>query len=157
MSSDRITKLISSLESLSTLSNKDNDDKVIIELSIEAKNYLLSHPWCSSIEEEWLGLSWGYILCVFLFRIKSNYPDLDEYLWMVVGDIPPAYIDLGSAASAEEAIKCYIDIMNDWVFAVENNKPVEDYYPVEVPSTSEYASMLKSRLNLIENELSGSL
>ncbi len=151
---DKITELTSTLDNFNTLSDTEESDKEIIDLSKEATSYLLSYEWCSEVVDGWLAISWGYILGVFLYKIKSKYPEVDEYVWMVVGDIPPAYIDIESANNPEEALRSYVGIMGDWVAAVESNKSVEECYPIEVPATIENALMLKSRLNLILEELS---
>jgi hypothetical protein len=151
-----IKELINDLEDLNYLSATNESDKVILELSKRATAYLLSHPWCVDIVNGWLAISWNEeILGVFLYEIKSNIENFDQYIWMIVGDLPSVYIDIESATNPKDALSCYIDIMNDWVEAVNNNEHVEDCYPVEVPPTKENASMLKHRLNMLENYLNG--
>lgn len=152
----KIKSLTSTLDSLSVLTETNEDDLVVLEHSQEATSYLLSHDWCSDISEGWLAISWGDILSLFLYRISSDYPEVDEFVWMVVGDIPPAYIDIESANQPDDVLRCYVDIMEDWVTAIELNNSVEECYPVEVPATKENASMLKSRLSLILEELNSS-
>ena len=141
------------LEAVDSPPSRTQKDRETINLKDEALNYLCSHEWCEEIEKGWLAESWGYILGVFLFKIKSNIPEVDDYVWVIVGDIPPAYIDIESASNSKEVIMCYIDIMSDWVNHVKEGKPVDECYPVEVPETKEYALMLESRLSLISEEL----
>ena len=45
-----------------------------------AGGYLLSFQWCERIEEAYFGLGVGGIVAVFLFRIRSTKPDVDEWL-----------------------------------------------------------------------------
>jgi len=73
---------------------------------------------------------------------------------IIVGDIPPAYIDIESATSPNEVVASYIEIMCDWVACVERGESTDDCYPVEVPPTEKYAKMLKKRLELLSEELS---
>ncbi len=148
-----IEELTKILENVNTLSKEDEKDTEICQLLVESENYLLSHPWCERIEGGWLAISWGNILCVFLHKIISKNQEVDDYVWMVVGDIPPAYIDIESAKDPLEVLECYVGIMSDWVECVELGNSIEDCYPIEVPETKEYASMLKARLKFISEEL----
>jgi len=72
---------------------------------------------------------------------------------MVMGDVPPAYIDILSATNIKEVIESYISIMDDWIYNVMEGNSLEESYPVDVPPTKEYAIMLINRLNIIENEI----
>jgi len=145
------------LEEIGDLPSITEDDNETLKLSEEAANYLLSHKWCDEIEKGWLAVSWGYILGVFLFKIDSSVPEVDDYVWMVVGDLPPAYIDIESAVNPNEAIESYIEIMNDWVECVENGNSLDQCYPVEAPGTLENAKMLKTRLRIITDQLNQDL
>ena len=149
----KITELTLSLDHLNTLDASDDDDIVIIDFSREAKKYLLSHLWCSEVTDGWLAIYWEGILGVFLFKISSDYEEVDDYVWMVVGDLPSAYVDIESANSPNEVLKAYVGIMSDWVNGVLNNTSLEDCYPVEVPPTKEYAEMLNSRLDFLLKEI----
>lgn len=151
--SKNIENLSKSLANIKFLPKNTEEEVETINLSKEAESFLLSHGWCDSIIEGWLAESWGYILCVFLFKIESENTEVDDYVWIVVGDIPSAYIDIESAEDSDDVLQCYVDIMSDWVECIETNKSVEDCYPIEVPPTLEYASMLKSRLKIISEEL----
>ena len=150
---DKIKAYTLHLDNLDSLSPSNDEDREIIEQSKKATNYLLSHPWCVGIKNGWLGISWDYMVCVFLYEIDSDNPEVDQFIWMIVGDLPSAYIDIESASNSEEALRCYVDIMGEWVNAIENGASTEACYPLEVPATSEYAQMLKGRLELIEEEL----
>jgi hypothetical protein len=96
---------------------------------------------------------WGYILAVFYFEIEPNFENVDTAVWIVVGDLPTAYIDTESAKNKYEAIKCYVGIMEDWVKYVKEGKPLKNVYPVNVTPTIENAVMLETRLKLIKEEL----
>ena len=153
MSRFEIENLIEELEPISDLSKDTEDDIDTILLAKKAENYLLSHPWCNSIENGWLAVSWGYIMCVFLFKITSDEEEVDDYVWMVVGDLPYVYVDIESATEPKEVLECYVDILSDWVDAVESDDSVAHCYPVEVPPDKEYARMLKSKLGFISKEI----
>lgn len=90
------------------------------------------------------------MLGVFLFEIEPSRSGVDKYVWIVVGDIPPAYVDVESGENPREVLESYVAIMRDWVDTVFQGESVEDCYPVEVPATKEYAEMLENRLDLLD-------
>lgn len=138
----------STFDNIDGLSKEDNSH--LYDLSIEAKNYLLRHQWCKSILSGWLAVYWEGIISVFLFEIEPAGNGVDQFVWIVVGDIPPAYIDVESGTNPRSAMESYVIIMRNWVEAVLNGEPIEDCYPVEVPATKEYAEMLQSRLDILD-------
>ena len=149
-----IEELLKELENIKAIPKESKEDVETNKLAENGSEYLMSHNWCDSIEDGWLAVSWGYILCVFLFKIKSSVPEVDDYIWIVNGDIPTAYIDIESAKNPQEVLESYIFLMNDWIEEVELGNSTEDCYPIEVPPTKEFATNLKSRINFIEKEIS---
>lgn len=133
------------------------EDKNLYGLSVKAKNYLLRHQWCKSILSGWLAVYWEGVLGVFLFEIEPSGSGVDEYVWIVVGDIPPAYVDVESGENSREVLEGYVAIMRDWADTVLKGESVEDCYPVEVPATKEYADMLQNRLDLLDTFISEEL
>lgn len=144
----------STFEDILGLSEKDRN---VYGLSVEAKNYLLRHQWCKSILSGWLAVYWEGVLGVFLFEIEPSGSGVDEYVWIVVGDIPPAYVDVESGENSREVLESYVAIMRDWADTVLKGESVEDCYPVEVPATKEYADMLQNRLDLLDTFISEEL
>lgn len=124
------------------IKNVQSSDLEFIELSNEATSYLLSHKWCKNIEKQWLAANWENLLVIFFFKIIPNSNTADDYVWIVVGDLPPAYIDIESAKNVKEVVHTYIEIMNDWVQCVFKGGKIEDFYPINVPPTREFAEML---------------
>jgi hypothetical protein len=125
----------------------------IMELAKEATSFLTSHTWCKRILNGFFDRGWGYILGVFYFEIEPGSENADNFVWVIVGDIPPAYVDIESAANGLEAIKCYVDIMGDWVNNVKQGGAGENCYPVTVSPTLEHATMLENRLRLIKEQI----
>lgn len=152
-SSGRILAIAKNYISLEKARQKYNTDKRVLELIDKASSFLLSHSWCTAIVNGWLGREWGHILGIFLFEITPVDSEVDDVVWVVVGDVPPAYIDIESAVNIEQVVAAYIDIMMDWVECVEAGSSVEEVYPVAVPPTLEYANMLRTRLELISNRI----
>jgi len=76
-----------------------------------------------------------------------------KFVWVVVGNIPSAYIDIQSAPNAYKAVESYIFIMEDWIEHVKNKKSIAECYPVNVEPTPEYAEMLSTRIQIIKDDL----
>jgi hypothetical protein len=119
----------------------------------EATDYLDSFKWCRQIVESYVGIAVPGVVAVFLSRIIPNQPDVDEWLWLIVGDLPPAYITTEDAPNPATALDAYIGAMEKWVDAARSGKPVDGLIPVNVPPTKEYADMLAKRLRLLDAEI----
>jgi len=148
-----IIEFSKTLSNINQLKTRSRVDKEIKSLSDEAYSYLKRQTWCKKVEDGWLAEGWGYILSVFLFRIEPSSEAVDDYVWIVVGDIPPAYIDIESAQTVDDVLKSYVLIMRDWTHAVLNNLPLNESFPVSVEPSEKFANMLNSRLDLIESEI----
>ena len=128
-----------------------DDDKQWAEAYLsEAKQYLLSFTWCKMIEESYLGALEPSCFAVFLFKIRPSTKEIDKWLWVVVGDIPPAYLVCDLAPNPISALNSYIFEMRRWVYAVENGLSTEELIPVTGPEMIETAKALASRLDLIQ-------
>jgi hypothetical protein len=119
----------------------------------EARGFVASFAWCQKIAECYFGFGVGGIVAIFLFRIEPRGENVDEWLWTVVGDLPPAYLVTDIAPDAANALRVYIREMQRWVGAVKNGEPVEDLIPVNVPATLINAENLERRLRFLEQEL----
>lgn len=140
--------------------NRINDSKnniehinEVIDLSLEAKKYLDSFEWCTMIVNGWLAKDYGYMLCIFYFEIvPTPGTGADKYVWIIVGDLPPCYIDIESAQNKLEALETYIFLMDEWSHNVLNDKSVDDCFPINVEPTKKYAEMLLSRTEIIKSD-----
>lgn len=130
----------------------EKDTSLLQEMAREAKAYLLSFSWCKAIRKEWFGWGVGGIAAVFLFDFDPAAPDVDEMLWVVVGDLPPAYLVIDESPAPLDAIKTYIDLMQEWVDAVRAGKSIEDCIPVNNTPNRESADALETRLNFLRRE-----
>ena len=136
-----------------TLKAKERD--CFVELLGEARAELNFYDWCKGIVESYIGIYLEGIIGVFLFKIQPSTTDVDEWIWVIVGDVPPLYITSESSPNAACALDSYIGAMEEWVEAVEKGLPVDELVPVEVPATKENAHQLKIRLTMLdENVLS---
>lgn len=133
-------------------SDLEYKDEVIASLN-EAENYLVGFDWCVKIIDGWIAASFGYILNIFLFRVQIyGKPSKNNFFWIIVGDIPPAYFDVASTPTKYDALKAYINVMQDWVDNVNGGNSLELCYPVNVPPEKKYADMLDIRLQLLRED-----
>jgi hypothetical protein len=119
------------------------------ELARQARELISSFEWCAGVQEVYSGIVVAGVIGVFLVRILPARPDIDEWLWVIVGDVPPAYLVTDEASSPGEALVVYVDLMRQWVAAVNVGQPVTDLVPVNAAPMKEFAAMLDSRLRFL--------
>jgi hypothetical protein len=129
------------------------DRDVAREVYRRARRFVEAFAWCGGIEQAYVGILQPPVVSVFLFKIRPAKPDVDEWLWVVVGDLPSAYLVCDDSPNPATALAGYVDEMSRWVEAVENGKSVADLIPTRVDATPKYAQMLKSRLGVLKRYL----
>lgn len=82
---------------------------------------------------------------------------MDSWVWVIVGDVPPAYITCEDAKNPYEALDAYMGAMEEWVRAAQTGESVADLIPVNVPATPANAAMLDRRPKLIDEQILPSL
>src|SRR5436190_382914 len=93
----------------------DSETFALCAMFDEASQFLLSFNWCGEIKESYFGMGVGGVLAVFLFRIVPKKTGVDEWLWVVTGDIPPAYLVTDEAPNPACALAGYVREMTRWV------------------------------------------
>jgi len=96
------------------------DTEFLRKMAEQARQFLCTQRWCGEILQGWFGFGVGALLGVFLFRIRPTEPGVDDLLWVVVGDVPPAYLVTDDAGTPREALRAYVDEMSRWVDAVRS-------------------------------------
>jgi hypothetical protein len=122
------------------------------ELADEAKAFIESHDWCQKVTAVHLAWAVAGVIAVFQVDLKPARPDVDTALWVVVGDIPPAYLVLDDAPTWRAALRGYVAEMSCWVDAVKHGQPLDDLIPVAAEPSHEHAEMLAGRLAFIQTE-----
>ncbi|MDQ2799460.1 MAG: hypothetical protein M3Y13_07450 [Armatimonadota bacterium] len=133
----------------SMIPTSDLQGQAVIELARRAEQFLAGHRWCKSISERYLAWALAPQTGVFFFRLIPAYKGVDKELWVIIGDLPPAYIVCDKAQSWQEALDAYGVEMMKWVEAVRNGRSITKLIPVNAEPTSEYANMLETRIKLI--------
>lgn len=144
-----ISTMISVDDTMAIRANVEHPEEVA-ELAARARSYLESMPWCKRVVAGWVDSSWGYILGVFYFKLVPADSGAPEYVWIIVGDIPPAYLDVDCCRTGKDAVGGYLAEMEEWVNRVLCGKPMdESVIPVNVPPTRKWARELQGRLDLL--------
>ena len=118
----------------------------------EARSFITFFDW-GNIASEFLGAHFDGIFSIFLFEIEPGRDDVDHWVWVLVGDIPPAYITCEDAKKPYEALDGYIGAMEDWVLAARTGTSVAGLIPVNVPATPANATLLDTRLKFLGEEI----
>jgi hypothetical protein len=129
----------------------DEEETFLLQkMSRDAEAYLRSFSWCEDVRSSFFGGGVGGVIAVFLFNIRTKRPEVGSWIWIVVGDIPSAYLPLQDAKSPAEVFKTYLWGMSKWVEYARSGakQPAgRDVPPVNVPPTPEWAETLERRLN----------
>jgi hypothetical protein len=123
----------------------------------KAEEYIQFYDWVSTVDEQYLGVGVEGVLFIFLFKISSTRSDVDPWVWVIIGDLPPAYITCENAKTPGEALDGYIGAMEDWVDAARHGRSVAELIPVNVPATVANAELLDKRLKFLDREVLPSL
>ncbi len=120
-----------------TLGDSNKDSELLFAMAGEAKHFIQSFEWCNAVNRQYFGLGVGGIIAVFLCDITPASPDVDRRLWVVVGDIPPAYIVTDDAPTAVLALNAYMRELRKWIEAAKSGDSIDDLIPVNAPATPE--------------------
>ena len=131
----------------------DPDARSIEKLHTGARAFLEYYTWCGHITEEYVGLIYPGIVGVLLFRFVPTRPEVDEWVWVITGDLPPAYITCEDSPNPATALDAYIGAMEEWVEAAEQGAPTGNLIPVNVEPSKENAARLKTRLSFLDREI----
>ncbi len=149
--------LPSDVERLAEIVWEDEDDADLYQAMVaDATVYLEQFSWCSSVRALYGGKAVPGVVAVFLAAITPSRDGIDERLWVIVGDLPPAYLVLDDAPTSDAALGRYVDEMEAWVSAVRGGRAVDDLIPVDVEPSPEHADMLATRLDFLRSRVLGS-
>ena len=90
--------------------DSDSDTRLLQEMANEARTFLEGFDWCTTIKEMYFDLGLGGIVAILLTRIVPTVSSdvIDEWLWVIVGDLPPAYLVVDLSPDPVAALKTYI-------------------------------------------------
>jgi hypothetical protein len=127
--------------------------KELIEMHEEAKAYLMDFAWCRKIIQSYIYLNLGSNLCIFLFKIDNIASNDDDFLWVIVGDIPSMYLDIHGPRTTKQVLEDYVRLAEDWIDHVKLGKSIKNCYPFTAEPTIEMATLLEKRTLFMKNTL----
>jgi hypothetical protein len=130
----------------------EKDTHLLRGMADAAREYLLSFNWCKAIQQGWFGWGVGGVAAVFLFEIEPATLSVDKMLWVVVGDLPPAYMVTDELPAPLDALRTYVDLMGEWIVAIREGKSTEECIPVNTAATRENADALEARLGFLQRK-----
>jgi hypothetical protein len=119
----------------------------------EAVAFLEAKSWSGSIKRSYLGLAHPGIVAVFLFHIAPDQEDVDEWIWVIVGDLPPAYITCERAPNPAMALDQYMGAIEEWIAAVRDGQSVDNLIPINAPASVATADKLESRVTFLDEHI----
>lgn len=125
----------------------------IVEAHRQAEAYLLGFKWCVKVKDSFLYYSLDKVFSIFLFEIDNLQSANDNFLWVIVGDIPSMYLDVYGPKSTREVLEDYIRLAENWIATIQAGDPVENCFPFNAEPTIELAQLLQSKVSFMKNTL----
>jgi len=129
------------------------DTKLLRAMLHKAEEFMRSYKWCPEISQRYLGFGVGGIVAVFLFRFREKIANTDDLLWVIVGDLPSAYVVVDRAPDARAALAIYCDLMAAWAGAILQHTPLDAVFPVKAEATEQNARQMESRIDFLKTEI----
>jgi hypothetical protein len=125
-----------SVFSLDTIiGDDDTDTSLLREMAQEAARYIHSFEWCAQLKEGFFADGVGGIIGIFLFRADIAKLGNDRWIWVFVGDIPSAYLEVDDEyRSPQDALTRYLEGLTEWIAAHETGLSVDGLIPIICPS-----------------------
>ena len=120
---------------------------------VEATDYLLFYNWVERINKIYVGEYFEGILGIFLFNIEPKLFGVDDYTWVIVGDLPSAYVTVEDSPNPACALDGYIGAVEQWTAAVFEGKSLQNLIPVNAEPTISNAKQLERRLEFLDQEI----
>ena len=95
----------------------------------------------------------GAVFCIFLFEIENTQSPEDNFLWVIVGDIPSMYLNADSSDTTKKVIEMYVGLAEDWIKNVMEHKGIDDCYPFIAEPTIEMAELLQKKISFMGGTL----
>lgn len=73
-------------------------------------------------------------------------------MWVVVGDLPTAYLVVEPEDSPAQALERYCDLMEQWIASVRDGQ-LSEVFPVSAEPTLENADALEKRIAFLLAEI----
>ena len=135
------------------LGEDEEDTRLLREMAKSARDYISSFAWCPPIKDMYLAYGVGKVVAIFLVEFPEKIRETDDSLWVVVGDLPSAYLVVEPEDKPAGALARYCELMEDWISAVKISGDLRNVFPVAAAPTYENADLLRSRIRFLRKEI----
>jgi hypothetical protein len=120
---------------------------------LAARTFILGQNWCAGIGDVYFGAGLGGVVSIFLVEIAPKPTAIDRWLWVIAGDIPPAYLATDVSHNPIMALENYVALMREKVSLAHAVESSEDVIQVNAAATLDSADWLEERLNYLSNDI----
>jgi hypothetical protein len=131
----------------------EEDTRLLRQMVTEARNYVSGFHWTPPITQVSMACGVGGIVAIFLVEFTRKIEDTDDVLWVVVGDLPSAYLVVNDDDSPEQAMERYLRLMEEWARTATDGRSIQECFPVDADPTFDNATALLSRIAMIRAEI----
>lgn len=128
-------------------------DAAVLRVAEGAQALLLRFSWCKRIVRAEVGFALGGRFGVFHFDIEAARPSTPESLWVVYGDLAPAYFAGPLLLDWRAVLALYVERAERWAKDVLSGGDGEDILPIQPPSDAATAMALLKRLGVLRDIL----
>jgi hypothetical protein len=129
----------------------DLDTKLLRAMAEEAIRYVRSFPWCIELHETYFSDGVGGVVALFLSCVTIRQAETPEWIWVIVGDLPSAYMEFEPSHSPRAALLRYIEGVEEWLAASEEERPSANLIPIDVPPGTEFIDMPQGRIETLRS------
>ncbi len=139
------------------LGDSEEDSALLAAMADEALDYFTSFEWCGGVTDFRFGVGVGKVIALFLLQVEpaalkgKPLPRSGEYVWVVVGDIPSAYLETDGIHDPFVALAEYCELMIDWADEVLAGGDLGECFPVRATASKDNARDLQSRIRTIRD------
>ena len=123
------------------------------ELAELAGDHLSEYDWCKSIREFFFGDGIGGIFAVFLAQLETSRSEQDEFVWVIVGDLPFGIQPVDELKTPKAALEAHIKKLRNWVKLLRQGESTTGIIPDDIPASPEWAEALNLRLDIIQLQI----
>lgn len=134
---------------LGSLDPDDAHEAGVLAMCDAAERFLADTPFCEGVGELHLGYCVPDVIVVVLAHIARTVPG-PSWLWVVVGDLPPAILWSDWMTTPDRALEGDVRSMGAWIEAARTGGSVEGLIRVDVPATPGWAEALAGRVSFVE-------
>ena len=138
----------------SIIGDDETDTHLLRKMADEAERYIRSFAWCLRLKEGFLADGIGGVVAIFLFRADIAKIGNDRWIWVFIGDIPRAYLEMDqNYRSPHNALERYIDGIEEWIAGVRSGISVNGLIPINSPTDPDSLNALVSRVNTLRQHI----